>query len=225
MTAPAQCGPEAPVRLAFRGDRNRPGINPKTGHPWADVTGAFDPESRRYAGEHGRVVVLENAKLAGRAKVKQAAAQREAMERAIVEARPDEVAVFCHGFSQRIELGYSVHEVDRLAAVLAEVGCHRVALHACLTGKHATNGFAAQLRDAMVRAGLDARVLGSTVAGHASMNPHRRIFTAPAGSPGEWIVEPRSAGWKAWCKRMRDADDPLRFTLLDHDVGQVRAAV
>ena len=209
MTAPAQCGPEAPRRLAFRGDRNRPGRS--------DVTGAFAPEALRYAGKLGQVHVVSLT--APRAE------QRAQIERVIAEVRPDEVAFFCHGLSQRIELGYSVHEVDRLAAVLASVGCHRVALHACLTGKHATKGFAAMLRDAMCAAGLDARVLGSTTSGHTSQNPNRRIFTTPKGSPGTWIVEPKSSGWKAWCKRMRAADDSLRFELLEHDVAQVRAAV
>lgn len=204
MTAPMQCGPDAPVRLAVTGDANRPGKH--------DYTGAFHPEARRYAGDRVRAVSLTAPKREQRAEI----------ERAIAEARPDELAFFCHGYSLRIELGYDVGNVDDLAAALAAVGCSRVALYACSTGGHRTRGFAARLRDAMCAAGLDARVVASVTAGHASQNPRKRRFDAPAGSPGVDIVERRSPLWRTWCRRLRDGDDPLRWTLLTHDPDAIR---
>lgn len=208
MSAPVQCGPVSTRRIAFTGDRNRPGRK--------DYTGAFRPQALQYVKHRpGEVHIVSLT--APRSE------QRAQIERAIAAAQPDECAFFCHGLSTKIELGYGVHEVERLAAALAGVGCSRVALHACLTGKHVSKGFAALLRDAMVRAGLDgARVLGSTVAGHTSQNPHRRLFT---GAGAEWIVEPKSARWKAWCRRMRDADDPLRWELCERTADETRAAV
>lgn len=209
MTDTLQCGPDAPARLAFTGDANRPGKK--------DWSGAFLPEAKRYVGSSGQVCQLSLT--AGRAW------QREQIERIIAEVKPDEVAFFCHGYSLKLELGYDTSNVDRLAAALAKVGCHRVALYACSTGGHRTKGFAAKLRDAMCEAGLDARVVAHETAGHTSMNPKKRLFSAPAGSPGVDIVERKSPLWSTWAKRLRDAGDPLRFSLLAHDAEAIRSGL
>ena len=203
-----QCGPVSTRRLAFRGDRNRPGR--------FDVTGAFAPEALRFVKHRpGEVHVVSLT--APRA------VQRAEMARIIAAVRPDELGLFCHGYRARVELGYDVATADDLAAVLAEVGCSRVALHACSTGSDAARGFAATLAREMVAAGLDdVRVLGSQTPGHASMNPHRRLFD---GTGWQWIVEPRSASWKRWCARMRAADDPLRWELCERTADETRAAV
>ncbi len=193
-------------RIAFTGDRNRPGKK--------DWSGAFRPEAKKFAERvirtdlsHG---VVERLTLIGTA---------------IREQRALEVGFFCHGMPAKIELGYTISNVSLLAAALAAVGCSRVALHACLTGKDPTGGFAAKLRDAMVTAGLtDARVLGSTTAGHTSRNPHRRLFRGPVGTPGEWFVEPgRAPLWKRWRARMGADADTLRWQLLEREPEDIRA--
>lgn len=214
MTAPLMCGPDRPVvRLAITGDRNRAGK--------ADYTGAFRPEARIYAAGKGRppgtghVVAVSLGQ--GRP------ARRKAVEAAIAEHRPTELALFCHGTRRSIELGYDTSTVGRLAAALAEVGCARVGLYACLTAIDPRRGFAARLRDAMVEAGLEGvRVLGHAQAGHTSRNPRDVLFKEPVGAEGEEIVPPGSPLWRAWCARQRATDDPLRWQVLDHPAEEIR---
>lgn len=201
------------MRLAITGDRNRPGK--------ADWSGAFRPEARRYAAwrpslpEGAIAVVPLDAPRRD---------QRDAIARAIRTHQPHEVAFFCHGYASRLELGYDIATALGLAEALADAGCSRVALYACSTASDPVRGFASRLRDAMVLAGIEAPVVvGHATAGHTSRNPKKRRFLAPAGSPGEWIVAPGSPGWREWARRLRTADDPLRWQVLDY--GREAAAV
>jgi hypothetical protein len=202
------------TRLAFTGDRNRPGKK--------DWSGAFLPEAQRFAsGAPDPFIIPLGAP----------SAQQRGLVTSIIRGhRPSIVGFFCHGLTRRIELGFGTSTAHELAAVLAEVGCSRVALYACSTGSGkgpgGDGGFADALRDAMCRAGLaDARVMAHETAGHATQNPRKRFFDG-MGSPvggvgGYWIVEPGSSLWKPWVRRMRDARDPLRFRLAEMTVGEI----
>lgn len=197
------------LQLAFIGDRNRPGKS--------DWSGAFKPEAMRYTESAGILHIMSLAQ--------SRETQRQTIEENIARVQPDEVAFFCHGYALKLELGYDTSNVGRLADALAKVGCHRVALYACSTGGHRTKGFAARLRDAMCEAGLDPRIVAHETAGHTTMNPRKRLFTAPAGSPGADIVERKSPLWSTWVKRLRDVGDPLRFSLLAHDAEAIRSGL
>ncbi|UJR81505.1 hypothetical protein [Sandaracinus amylolyticus] len=201
------------TRLAFTGDRNRPGKK--------DWSGAFAPEALRFAG-HARDVARIPLDAT-------ASDMRMLISASIRSAGPSIVGFFCHGLTRRIELGFDMGTVDELAAALAEVGCSRVALYACSTGSGkgpgGDGGFADALRDAMCRAGLvDARVLAHETAGHATQNPRKRFFDG-MGSPvggvgGYWIVEPGSSLWKPWTRRLRE-DADFRLTLVEMCVGEI----
>lgn len=201
------------MRLAFTGDRNRPGKK--------DWSGAFAPEARAFAGALVKSIPLDAPAPRQRALVIDTIRQGP---------RPSVVGFFCHGLTRRIELGFGTSTVDELAGALAEVGCSRVALYCCSTGSGpgpgGDGGFADALRDAMCRAGLAAaRVLAHETAGHTTMNPRKRFFDG-MGSPvggvgGYWIVEPGSKLWKPWARRMRDPRDRLRFQLAEMSVGEI----
>ncbi len=196
-------------RIAFTGDRNRAGKK--------DYTFAFRPEAIMYAGAD-RVFAIDMSW--------QPRVRRDLIATAIGREAPTEVGFFCHGLSKKIELGFDVSTAHELASILYEVGCTRVALHACLTGKDPINGFAATLRDQLWQRFGDGpvRVLGSTTSGHTSRNPHRRLFRSVSGMPGTagFIVEPGSALWKPWVKRMHAPNDPLRFELLEREPEAIR---
>lgn len=215
MTAPLMCGPDRPiVRLAITGDRNRPGKS--------DYTGAFRPEARIYTQGLGRppavARIVEVSLGQGRPE------RRRAVLRAIAEHRPTELAFFCHGSKLSIELGFDTTLVDRLAEALAEAGCSRVGLYACLTALDPRRGFAARLRDAMVAAGLEGvRVLGHAQRGHSSRNPLKVLFEGTAGSPGELVVAPGSPLWRTWRARQAERDDPIRWQVLDRSPEEIRA--
>lgn len=196
--------------LAFTGDRNRPGINRKTGKPWTDFTGAFLPEANRYLNYYDdRYSVTEQGELKHISLGVSDREQRKHILGAIYTHEPYEVAFFCHGLTTKIELGFGNLTVDELANALKFVGCERVALHACLTGK-LDWGFAATLAKKL---GPGSRVLGSTTSGHTSRNPNRRLFTGEGGNG--WIVHPSDPEWREWKRRMRDGNDPLRWQLIE----------
>lgn len=211
------------MRLAFTGDRNRPGKK--------DWSGAFLPEAKRFASADEDVVdeiPLTSAK--GDERAQHRAHQRIVIASAIRELRPSVVGFFCHGLTREIELGFDRKTVGELAAALADVGCDRVALYCCSTGSGpgvgGEGGFADALRDAMCREGLVwCRVVASITAGHTTANPNKRFFEG-RGSPvgglgGVDIVRKGSALWKPWRRALRDPRDPLRFELADLDVGEI----
>lgn len=205
------------VRLAITGDRN-------TGSK-RDWSGAFAPEAARYVagGDSGSAVVT--VPLDARSEM-----QRGIALRAIAEHAPTELAFFCHGFTRRIQLGFSLVHLHALAAALSSVGCDRVALYACSTGGGpgvgGDGGFADALRDALCTHGLTScRVLAHRTPGHASMNPRKALFEG-RGSPvggvgGTDIVRPGSTLWRRWCTRLRAPGDPLRWQLLSMEIGEI----
>jgi hypothetical protein len=118
------------------------------------------------------------------------------------------VAFICHGYTNRLQVGITEAHLPQLAAKLA-VMCREdlvIPLYACSAARGNNNGdesFAAELRDALVDAGLvHCRVDGHTEAGHATNLPFVRRFEGRGGAgrdqPGEWLVEPRTPRWNLW---------------------------
>lgn len=146
-----------------------------------------------------------------------------------VEALPQDrslatLAIFSHGFRDRLGIGFTIRNVDRLAALLATRA--RRDLHfiyyACSTGGDlpgvaqpeagpgGEGGFLDASRDAFCRAGLvDCVGFGHDRSAHAYFCP----FVTQADGAGStvggfgnrWLVEPRLRGshadrwkWRAW---------------------------
>lgn len=202
--------------LAFTPDRNQKA---------ADYSGAFKPEAKKFATHfNGQVVEVPLDK--------NSSFQRDTVLGAI-ELAPGPlecVAFFCHGFQNRIQLGFSSVTVENLAAALAGRHCSRVALYACSTGAGpgpgGDNGFADRLRDSMCARGLtDCRVLAHRTAGHTSSNPAKRFFEgmgSPIGGTGGFdVVSSSSSLWPKWAKRCRATKDLLRFRIMWMSVAEI----
>jgi len=190
-----------------------------------DATGAFQPEALAFAKQHGvpkaQVVWIDNhlSKPAMRKAV------LGAIAKAIAENGPLEaVAIFCHGWMDGIQLGFTRANVGDLAKAIAAVKNVCVVLYACSTAKGDSGsaagtagdgGFADLLRDALCQAGaVDCQVDAHTTAGHTTKNPFVRRFQG-MGSPyggagGFFIVSPSQKQLFAkWRKRLAGTD--LRY--------------
>jgi len=111
------------------------------------------------------------------------------------------VAFFCHGWRQGFQLGgnagghMTAAETRQLADAIQRVAREDVvvALYACDTA-HLQNGFAADLRDALLGGAHPlphCRVVGHTQVAHAYLTPDIRVFEGAdgAGAPG-WDIAP-----------------------------------
>lgn len=197
--------------LILTPDRNTP--TRKQPHR-KDYTGAFAPEARLFQQTHGgEVVKIDQSKPAtGRAR---------AVLSAIHEWKPEFVAFFCHGLRRSItQMGFTITNVHELAGELvAACSGPRVVLYACSAANGITNeapggdgGFADQLRDACFKHGASTcTVWAHDRAGHTTQNPYVRCFDGAehkANVGGQWVVDPKSALWKAWDQYL---EGPGRF--------------
>lgn len=179
-----------------------------------DATGAFQPEAAAFAKLHGGAppVWIDN-----RLPKPQ---MRAAFLRAVEAARPDLLAVFCHGWPTGIQFGLGIRDADALAAAM---GGDRVVIYGCLTAKGTgaggDGGFADAVRDALCRAGrTQAQVDAHETAGHATRNPFVRRFagmgSATGGAGGYYLVAPKGPAWARWVAALK-GDLRLRFPLMD----------
>jgi hypothetical protein len=179
-----------------------------------DATGAFQPEAIRFL-KHWELpknsLQTFNNQLPRRER-------RNAVARQIKLAGQFEtLALFCHGSKGGVQLGYDVLSCKSLASLLVAAGCHTVVLYCCDTardldpdreddlepGPGGDGGFADCLRDWTARLGRPCRVFGHAVVGHTTKAPWVRVFEPGEGQGGEWLVEPRSPGWREW-RRLLD---------------------
>ena len=198
------------MRLAFTGDRNRPGKK--------DFTGAFYPEAKKFTDQVFTVPLDRTPEY-----------KRDLVVARIRAVRPSSVGFFCHGLTRKMELGFDTGTVNELASALADVGCSKVSLYCCSTGGGkglgGDGGFADELRDAMCRHGLiTCRVLAHTTSAHTTMNPFKRVFdglgSSVGGTGGQWVVKPGSELWKVWRRRLKE-DAAFRLSLADKGVGRI----
>lgn len=207
--------------LAIRPTTNRPGTNPATGKPWADVTGAFAPEARAWAALHGgKVATFDNTR-------GDAARFRDVCDLLDGRSGLRAVAFFCHGYRSGLQCGATVRNVEAfswaLRAALAPGA--PVILYACDAARDLDNdraddlakgpagdgGFASLLSRHL---GADHWVDAHVTTAHTTINPHVRRFRG--GGAGAWIVEPGSPEWAAWRARLKgDRDFRLSFSLTD----------
>lgn len=203
--------------LAITGDRN---------HRRSDFTGAFLPESNAFRKLHGGIVVRVNL-------ASSAVAMRRTVLDAIANHRPSHVAIFCHGYTTGLQLGFRRVHAAELAKALASVRCERVTLYACSTGggpgAGGDGGFADRLRDEMCKVGLvGCRVDAHDRAGHTTRLPYVRRFegmdSPTGGAGGYYLVAPGSELWRSWVRALRDTDLRFRFpAMLTADVHRALA--
>jgi len=210
-------------------------------HGRKDATGAFIPEAKAFAKFHDVPEAncvgldLENVP---------PAARRAEVYKAIHETtyqRPlDAIAFYGHGWPDGIQFGFTRDHAPELAAILGRK-CEkdlRVVLYACLAaenddrdreienvGPGTDGGFADVLRDELVRNGInDGWVDAHKTRGHTTWNPFVVRFLCSdvddpiyGGTGGAWLVQPRSAYWKQWCRALRSKRGTLRheFPFLD----------
>ena len=213
--------------LALTPDRDTPGDN--------DYTGAFDPEANRYVRYYegvGDEVIRSKVDVS-----KKNGARRAQTLRWIAAAAPfDRLAIFCHGWGDGIQLGFSRGaELESLAAAVAAASTDRlkVALYACSTarsdgppGDGGEGGFADSLRDLLASAGRpEVTVFGHTSAGHTTRNPQCRMFVPGCAVGGVRIAETGSAQYGRLLRRLRDGGDPLRWTMPYMTLEEIRDAI
>jgi hypothetical protein len=221
--------------LIIAAAHNTPGINPATGLTWKDGN-EFLLEAdayRAFTGGHDRVRRIDNRK----PRLERFKELRSYMPIAPLDAagaplRYSSVAFFCHGTQFGIQAGAGVDNVRELARGLNRVCVKEpvVALYACSTGGDndgvederakgpgGEGGFADALRDALVALGLRPTVFAHTTKGHCTKNPWVRRFGPDDDFGGQWVVEPQSARWNAWCHWLRDGINRFRFIRMSQE--------
>lgn len=196
--------------LVFTGDRNATGKR--------DFSGAFDPEARMFMKIHG---IPASARLSvnfGNAGFESSRRRTEVLD-FIRKTNPTKelgcLAVFCHGLTDKIEIGFGRRHIPELVAALKSRNTAKnvlILLYCCSTGgtnanTTGDNSFADLLRDELCRQGfINCRVLAHTVSGHATRNPMKRFFdglgSPVGGTGGQMIVSPTTqktlfAKWRA----------------------------
>lgn len=191
-----------------------------------DASGAFLPESRAAVALHGGAMVSLDNRLSDDARRRWAQDTLASFAGAGFEA----VAFFCHGFRDGLQTGHRRAHVRELALAIQATGAQIAILYACDAGRDADRdraddvlpgpGGEGGFASALAAEGL--RVDAHTTAAHTTINPFVRRFDR--SSTGDWIVEPRSAKWAAWARRLRsDRVFRLTFPLLSAD--EIRAAL
>jgi len=208
-----------------------PGINPKTGLPWADATGAFLPEEKAFRALHG------GARLEYVTRIPAADRRNLAESSIVAEPGLEVLAVFGHGMtSSLIATGHTLRHVYDLAAAISTAARAAAStqpltamLYACSTGTGKI-GFADRLADRLAELQISANVYAHTTPGHATWNPRVELSGGPRA--GDAIVRPGEPLWKRWRERLR-ADQAFRLSFWrpGHGLGReaaleaVRAAV
>lgn len=198
--------PERPAVIAIAPRANTPGVNPRTGKPWRDASGAFQIEARAFARLHrGRYVTFDNL-----------APQAERFADVIdllTGRRADVVAFFMHGYRTGLQCGVTLRNVHVLAATLRDCGAKVVPLMACDAARDADRDRKDDMEDGPGGAGGFASVLARSGfqidahanPQHATKNPNVRRFLPDDGTDaGEWLVEPGSEHWRAWCRALQE---------------------
>lgn len=233
--------------VVFYSSMNKPGINPNTGAPWQDSTGAFAPEAKAFAGLHGveeddLVPVDCTAKPAKRRQIVLDKLDAEfASDRSLI----DLVLFSCHGWNAGVQFGFDRSNAAILAKAM-RMACAddvKMTLFCCWTadadgvadqsevGPATDGGFADVLRDRMMLAGFAGGWIDAhKVQGHCSRNPFLVRFPIDPDLDtdhdfdlpgGHWLVQPRSGLWRAWIKALQ-TDFRYRFPLMtDLEVAAV----
>lgn len=204
---------------------NRSGINPRTGRPWVDATGAFLPEAQAFRRLHGEAELVDGHNIHRAGWLEYVApltpARRRGLAETYIRTTPglDVIAVFGHGTSSNLLVtGHGgTGQVLELASAIHASGARTVVLYACSTAAGRV-GFADELAYALP----GVNVWGHTSAGHTSWNPNTELAGGPrAGDP---IARPGDPLWRRWRDRMAtDQAFRLSFWLPAHGLDRTAA--
>ena len=113
----------------------------------------------------------------------------------------DAVVFFCHGWKNKIQLGFKRVSIPALARRLNSAAEKRliVVLYACSCAK--TGGIAELLRDELKEG---SRVIGHSTSGHTTRNPYAVWYTKHLV---DYIL---FVDWNKWKKHLKE-DDDFRF--------------
>lgn len=201
-----------------------------------DASGAFLPESRKFVAANKLAAVVRgfdsNRALADRRR-----------ECALVLSRStdlDVVALFCHGWRNGVQAGWTSAHAQGLADLIALASrpASVVCLYCCDTGRDqdadtqddrqdsvgGQGGFADLLFEGLKVRGWRGRLFGHTTAGHTTTNPWVRIWGDWGECPrdGGWLVTPGSPLWPAWRAALQ-GDLRLKFPFMDEP--EIRAVL
>jgi hypothetical protein len=185
-------------------------LTPDRNEKRADFTGAFRPEANKFADLHG--VPRDQIH---RIDVSKPMKDRAAQSLKLIESyTPRVLAVFCHGYSTGIQIGFrnpkktkrkrghfTPSRTDRanfasLISTLSEHDNVCVALYCCSTGDDpdgdadtapgsGDDSFADLLRDELCKAGSrTCRVFAHVTAGHTTRNPHVKFYDGNYSTDG-----------------------------------------
>jgi len=192
-----------------------------------DATGAFLPESKRFADMHKFTrVTFDNHRPMAQRLV-------DIESSLALFSDLDCIAFFCHGWADGIQAGMTRKSLlgfcEKLVPHIRKVD-FKVALYACSTaedGLVSTNdkaagpggdqGFADKCGDTLKDMGVNVSVLGHVTAGHTTRNPFVRIFRGGVG--GNWLVSPDDVLWSKWVKALHG---DLRFRFPFMTAEQIR---
>lgn len=192
-----------------------------------DATGAFIPEAKEFQKFYS---VPEENMLPVPCTQLKADKRREAVCMFLRNKSDiDLVAIACHGWSQGIQMGFTLPHAITLAKYLS-MACKptaRIALYCCSTasgnteavniGPATDGGFADVLRDNLLGLGFNGGWIDAhKTAGHCTQNPYVvRFYLDPtlANTQGEitggdWLVSPKNPLWRAWARNLKK---DLRF--------------
>ncbi len=201
-----------------------------------DVTGAFQPECRKFIQVHNAHVddihIIDNRK---------SFAKRGQQVVQVLDSyagkQLESVAFFCHGWQTGMQLGFNKGNVNRLAEAIY-AACERtninVPLYLCSTGggdNHGATSFADALRDALCQRGAShCRVMGHRTVAHTTKNPQALFFdgmgSTIGGVGGYDVVESGSELWKAWRQALQGREAPFsdfRFRFPYMSVAEIHA--
>jgi hypothetical protein len=212
--------------LIFVPEHNTPGINPKTGHAYADAN-EFQSQARMFADYHKAhgghsftVVKFDNAKpFADRfADIKVALN--------LLGHQLDCLVLMSHGWPDGVQIGVTRKNVDKLVA--AVLPCLRekkliLVLDCCSTGEDGipgTNdnapgpggegGFCDKTCDSFRASGVDVTGFGHVNAAHTTKNPKVKVFTG-IGVGGKWLIEPNDPRFPVWDRALHKKNGTLQF--------------
>jgi len=207
-----------------------------------DASGAFIPEAKEFAlcsdAPAANILALDCVRqkpFRRRLEVEKFAAIHSRGKKA------DLLAIFCHGWSNGLQIGYGKNSADEFVNVL-KTCCRRdvkIVLYACSTasatkqvkakkiGPGTNGGFADVLRDEMLKQGFRGGWIDAHLtAGHTTRNPFVvRFLTEPIFEDefdvpgGQWLIQPKTKLWKSW-RRALLTDFRFEFpTLQDYEIS------
>jgi len=218
-------------------------ITPDRNTKKSDYTGAFKPEALAYKKKWDGTIVTFDASASMANRKKQVL---DVITRAGELGVVDHFALFCHGWSDGIQAGFTRKNVSELAKALSNYTLYDVkfALYCCSTGADpqddsmeapgtpkVDNGnpgdgsFADMLRDALcVKGAVDCSVFAHRTAGHTTQNPNVILFNgdgcAAGGYGGVMPITPKNKkAWAAWVKKLKT---PFRFEVPYMTVAEIR---